>query len=159
VVNVAVDVTAARGAAEPQWKHSSTGCSSARLYASRGGCNCRAHSPSICCHRHRQRGEPKSAEGRPVDGMTWSNAQPAHTVLHGGLHLDGVTLTSVRFERAALSGVTFRGATLRDVSFRAWSRMYRTALRTVAFDEARMDKLTYAGLKGMGADLSNVTVG
>jgi hypothetical protein len=23
---------------------------------------------------------------------------------------------------------------------------------------ARMDKLTYAGLKGMGADLSNVTV-
>ncbi len=27
-----------------------------------------------------------------------------------------------------------------------------------AFDGARMDKLTYAGLKGMGADLSNVTV-
>lgn len=55
-------------------------------------------------------------------------------------------------------GVTFRGATLRDVSFRAWSRKYRTAIRTVAFDGARMDKLTYAGLKGMGADLSNVTV-
>ena len=25
-------------------------------------------------------------------------------------------------------------------------------------DGARMDKLTYAGLKGMGADLSNVTI-
>jgi uncharacterized protein YjbI with pentapeptide repeats len=75
-----------------------------------------------------------------------------------GLHLDGAVFTSVRFDRAALNGVTFRGATLRDVSFRAWSRKYRTAIRTVAFDGARMDKLTYAGLKGMGADLSNVTV-
>jgi ABC-type dipeptide/oligopeptide/nickel transport system ATPase subunit len=35
---------------------------------------------------------------------------------------------------------------------------YCTAIRTVAFDRARMDKLTYAGLKGLGADLSNVTV-
>jgi uncharacterized protein YjbI with pentapeptide repeats len=75
-----------------------------------------------------------------------------------GLNLDGATLTSVRLDRAAVSGVTLRGATLRDVSFRAWSRKYRTAIRTVAFDGARMDKLTYAGLKGMGADLSNVTV-
>jgi uncharacterized protein YjbI with pentapeptide repeats len=75
-----------------------------------------------------------------------------------GLHLDGAAFTSVRFDRGALSGVTFRGATLRDVSFRASSRKYRTAIRTVAFDGARMDKLTYAGLKGMGADLSNVTV-
>jgi uncharacterized protein YjbI with pentapeptide repeats len=75
-----------------------------------------------------------------------------------GLNLDGSALTSVRFDRAALSSVTLRGATLRDVSFRAWSRKYRTAIRTVAFDGARMDKLTYAGLKGMGADLSSVTV-
>ena len=75
-----------------------------------------------------------------------------------GLNLDGAVFTSVRFDRAALNGVTFRGATLRDVSFRAWSRKYRNAIRTVAFDGARMDKLTYAGLKGMGADLSNVTV-
>jgi hypothetical protein len=28
----------------------------------------------------------------------------------------------------------------------------------VDFDGARMDKLTYAGLKAMGADLSNATV-
>ena len=40
----------------------------------------------------------------------------------------------------------------------ALSRKYRNAIRTVNFDGARMDKLTYAGLKGLGADLSNVTV-
>jgi len=43
------------------------------------------------------------------------------------------------------------------VSFRGTRRWYRTAIHTVVFDGARMDKLTYAGLKGMGADLSNVT--
>jgi uncharacterized protein YjbI with pentapeptide repeats len=74
-----------------------------------------------------------------------------------GLHLDGSVFTSVKFDRAALDGVTFRGATLRDVSFRAWSKKYRTGVRTVDFDGARMDKLTYALLQGMGADLSNVT--
>lgn len=75
-----------------------------------------------------------------------------------GLNLDGSAFTSVRFDNAALAGATFRGATLRDVSFRAPNRKY---LRAVVFDGARMDKLTYAGLKGLkglGADLSNVTV-
>ena len=76
-----------------------------------------------------------------------------------GLHLDGAAFTSVKFDTAALNGVTFRGATLRDVSFRASSWKYRSAIRKVAFDGARMDKLTYALLKGLGADLANVTVG
>jgi hypothetical protein len=58
----------------------------------------------------------------------------------------------------ALNGVTFQGATLRDVSFRASNWKYRTGIRTVSFDGARMDKLTYTSLKGMGADRSNVTV-
>jgi hypothetical protein len=44
------------------------------------------------------------------------------------------------------------------VSFRATSRKYRASIRTVAFDGAWMDKLICAGLKGMGANLSNVTV-
>lgn len=76
-----------------------------------------------------------------------------------GLRLDGSTFTSVRFDTTALAGATFRGATLRDVSFRATSKKYRNALRTVAFDGARMDKLTYAMLKGLGVDVANVTVG
>ncbi|WP_279581361.1 pentapeptide repeat-containing protein [Fodinicola feengrottensis] len=70
-----------------------------------------------------------------------------------GVNLDGAVFTSVKFDKTAMTGVTFRGAMLRDVSFRYWSKKYRTV-----FDGARMDKLTYAGLKGMGADLSNVIV-
>jgi uncharacterized protein YjbI with pentapeptide repeats len=75
-----------------------------------------------------------------------------------GLNLDGSTLTSVKLDSAALDGLSFRGATLRDVSFRPSSWKFRNAIRKVDFDGARMDKLTYAGLKGLGADLSTVTV-
>jgi uncharacterized protein YjbI with pentapeptide repeats len=92
-----------------------------------------------------------------LEGCTFTGVDFSYSDLRG-LNLDGATFTSVRFDRAALEGVTFRGATLRDVSFRAWSKKYRTAIRTVNFDGARMDKLTYAGLKGLGADLSNVIV-
>jgi uncharacterized protein YjbI with pentapeptide repeats len=91
------------------------------------------------------------------EGCTFTGVDFSYSDLRG-LDLDGAAFTSVRFDRAALEGVTFRGATLRDVSFRAWSRKYRIAVRTVIFDGARMDKLTYAGLKGLGAGLSNVTV-
>lgn len=75
-----------------------------------------------------------------------------------GQQFDGAALTGVRFDRAAINGVSFRDARLLDVSFRATSRKYRNAIRTVDFAGARMDKLTYAGLSGMGADLTNVTV-
>lgn len=75
-----------------------------------------------------------------------------------GLNLDGATFTSVKFDRAGLEGVSMRGATLRDVSFRSWSGKYFKALRTVNFDGARMDKLTYAALKGFGVEPSNVIV-
>ena len=84
-----------------------------------------------------------------------------------GLHLlrparanfDGPTFIGVKFDRAALEGVSLRGATLRDVSFRGgWSKKYYHAMRTMNFDGARMDKLTYAALKGLGVDPSNVTV-
>ncbi|GAB7044256.1 MULTISPECIES: pentapeptide repeat-containing protein [Catenuloplanes] len=74
------------------------------------------------------------------------------------LSFDGAALTSVRFDRAGLEGASFRGAILRDVSFRAWSRKYRNALRTVDFTGARMDKLTYAGLKGYGLAPADVIV-
>jgi uncharacterized protein YjbI with pentapeptide repeats len=91
------------------------------------------------------------------EGCTFTGVDFSYSDLRG-LDLAGTTFTSVKFDRAALEGVTFRDATLRDVSFRAWSRKYRNAIRTVTFDGARMDKLTYAGLKALGADLSNVTV-
>lgn len=78
-----------------------------------------------------------------------------------GLCLDGQTFISVKFGEAALKDVSLRGATLKDVSFTPpWSltKAYYRAVKTVRFDEAKMDKLTYASLKGLGADLSNVTV-
>ena len=77
-----------------------------------------------------------------------------------GLCLDGQTFIGVKFGEAALKEVTFRGATLKDVSFTPpWSltKTYYRAIKTICFDGARMDKLTYAALKGYGANLDNVT--
>ena len=82
----------------------------------------------------------------------------------GGLCLDGLTFIGVKFDNTSLNEATFKGAILRNVSFLApftwstWSKKYYRALKTINFDGAMMDKLTYATLKGLGVDLSNVTV-
>ena len=81
-----------------------------------------------------------------------------------GLSLEGQTFIGVKFDMAALNEASFRGATFRNVSFVAaitwhtWSKKYYRAIKTICFDDARMDKLTYATLKGMEADLSKVTI-
>ncbi|MDR3574604.1 MAG: pentapeptide repeat-containing protein [Anaerolineaceae bacterium] len=78
-----------------------------------------------------------------------------------GLCLDGQTFIGVKFGEAALSEVTFKGATLKNVSFTPpWSltKKYYNAIKTIRFDGATMDKLTYLALKGLGAELSNITV-
>jgi uncharacterized protein YjbI with pentapeptide repeats len=78
-----------------------------------------------------------------------------------GLCLDGQTFISVKFGKAALTDVSFRGATLENVSFLpgfTWSKKYYRAIKTICFDGAMMDKLTYASLKGIEVDLSKVTV-
>lgn len=78
-----------------------------------------------------------------------------------GLCLDGQTFIGVKFGEAALKEVTFRGATLKNVSFTppfSLTKKYYRAIKTISFDGAMMDKLTYASLKGMGADLSKVTI-
>lgn len=79
-----------------------------------------------------------------------------------GIRFDGQTFIGVKFERSALNDVSFRGATLKNVSFRlpisVTNKSYRD-FKTVSFDGATMDKLTYAALKGLWvADLSKVTV-
>jgi uncharacterized protein YjbI with pentapeptide repeats len=79
-----------------------------------------------------------------------------------GMHFDGHTFVGVQFDKSALNDVSFAGATLRNVSFRlpfsVTNKSYR-AFKTVCFDGAMMDKLTYAGLKGLHVvDLSKVTV-
>ena len=78
-----------------------------------------------------------------------------------GLCLDGLAFIGVKFDRSSLNEVTFKGATLRNVSFRvafAVTNRNYLAFKTINFDGAMMDKLTYAALKGLGVDLSKVTV-
>ena len=81
-----------------------------------------------------------------------------------GLYLDGQTFIGVKFDLSAMNDVSFKGATLKNVSFisadtwHTWTKKYYRAIKTICFDDARMDKLTYAVLKGMEADLSKVTV-
>jgi uncharacterized protein YjbI with pentapeptide repeats len=78
-----------------------------------------------------------------------------------GLCLDGQTFVGVKFGEAALNEVTFKGATLNNVSFTppfSLTKKYYRAVKTICFDGATIDKLTYAALKGMGANLSKVTV-
>lgn len=79
-----------------------------------------------------------------------------------GMRFAGHTFIGVQFDKSALNDVSFTGATLRNVSFRlpfsVTNKSYR-AFKTVCFDGAIMDKLTYAGLKGLWVvDLSKVTV-
>jgi uncharacterized protein YjbI with pentapeptide repeats len=76
-----------------------------------------------------------------------------------GQRLDGQTFIGVTFGLPALKDVSFQGATLKNVSFRPvglWSM--KRAIQSIHFDGAMMDKLTYAALKGLGADVSQVTV-
>jgi uncharacterized protein YjbI with pentapeptide repeats len=78
-----------------------------------------------------------------------------------GLCLDGQTFIGVKFDMASLNEVTFKGATLKNVSFLAtssWTNKYFRAVKTICFDGATMDKLTYAVFRGYGADLSKVTI-
>ncbi|WP_068775053.1 pentapeptide repeat-containing protein [Paenibacillus sp. FJAT-26967] len=79
-----------------------------------------------------------------------------------GLSFEGQTFIGVKFNKSALNDVSFRGATLKNVSFRlpfsVTNKSY-LAFKTVCFDGATMDKLTYAALKGLWVvDLSKVTV-
>lgn len=79
-----------------------------------------------------------------------------------GFRFDGQTFIGVRFDKSALNDVSFRGATLKNVSFTlpfsVTNKSY-IAMKTISFDGATMDKLTYAALKGLQViDLSKVTV-
>jgi uncharacterized protein YjbI with pentapeptide repeats len=91
----------------------------------------------------------------------FNNVDFRYCDLHG-LCFDGMTFAGVKFDKSILNDVSFRGATLRNVSFTlpfsVTNKSYR-AMKTVCFDGATMDKLTYVALKGIGTiDLSKVTV-
>ncbi len=78
-----------------------------------------------------------------------------------GQCLDGLAFIGVKFDRSSLNEATFKGAILKNVSFTPiWSltNKYYRSIKTICFDGAMMDKLTFNALKGIGADLSKVTV-
>jgi uncharacterized protein YjbI with pentapeptide repeats len=75
-----------------------------------------------------------------------------HTSDLSGVRLENLTLEGTIFEKTALDGTSFKNSVLRNVSFR------NTKVRKAIFDGATMDKVTYAVLKGYGANLTNVTV-
>ncbi|MFC5649728.1 pentapeptide repeat-containing protein [Paenibacillus solisilvae] len=94
-------------------------------------------------------------EGCIFDGVIFKDSDLS------GLRLDGQTFIGVKFDKSAVNDVSFRGATLKNVSFQAFfslTNKYYRGIKTICFDGATMDKLTYAALKGMGAALSKVTV-
>ena len=64
---------------------------------------------------------------------------------------DYLTLNATVFSHSSLRDVTFRQAVLRHVTF-------RTNVKSILFEGAAMDQSTYTTLKGLGADLSGVTV-
>lgn len=77
-----------------------------------------------------------------------------------GVCFDGQTFVGVKFDRSALDDASFKGATLKNVvftlPFSVTNKSY-LAMKTICFDGATMDKLTYAALKGLGVvDLSTV---
>lgn len=94
------------------------------------------------------------------DGCSFHGVDFKYTDLTGQ-RFDGQTFNSVKFDKAALNDVSFRNATLKNVSFLSGftlSKKYYRAIQSICFDGATMDKLTFAALKGMEANLSKVTV-
>src|SRR5215831_842401 len=76
-----------------------------------------------------------------------------------GQQLDGQTFIGVKFDNF-MKDVSFQGATLKNVSF-SWPSLWvspKRAIKSINFDGAMMDKLTYAALKGIGADVSKVII-
>lgn len=68
-----------------------------------------------------------------------------------GVCFDNQTFNGTVFDYAGLYKTSFRNATFKNVSF-------KTDVKKAIFDGAKMDKPTYALLKGYKADLTNVTV-
>ncbi|MCM3629439.1 pentapeptide repeat-containing protein [Paenibacillus glycanilyticus] len=94
-------------------------------------------------------------EGCLFDGVDFRYADLS------GQSFDGQTFIGVKFDKSALTEASFKGATLKNVSFQpgfTLTKKYYRMLKTICFDGATMDKLTFAQLKGMEVDLSKVTV-
>ncbi|MBP1962697.1 pentapeptide repeat-containing protein [Paenibacillus aceris] len=68
-----------------------------------------------------------------------------------GACLDNLTFTGTTFHYTGLKGTSFRNAVFQSCSF-------KTDVKKTIFDGAKMDKGTYALLKGLKANLTHVTI-
>lgn len=94
------------------------------------------------------------------ENCTFRGVDFKHSDLRG-VNMEGQTFIDVKFDKAGLNETQFNRAVFKNVSFRpplALTNKYYKAIKTINFQGATMDKLTYAALKGMGADLSRVTL-
>lgn len=92
-------------------------------------------------------------ENCEFDGVDFSSSDMS------GLCLDRQLFINVNFDNACLKGVSFKNAALKNVSFRstfALTNRYYKTLKSIDFEGAMMDKLTYAALRGAGIELPNV---
>jgi uncharacterized protein YjbI with pentapeptide repeats len=90
-----------------------------------------------------------------LKGASFKDAILNHAVFKyselAGVIFDNQTFEGTSFDYSGLRGTSFRGAVFRNCSF-------KTEVKKAIFDGAKMDKLTYALLKGYKANLANVTI-
>lgn len=86
---------------------------------------------------------------------TFRNAKIENTKFNlcdlSGVSFEGLKIVGANFDYAGLKKSSFKNSVLINVSF-------KTDVKKTDFDGASMDKLTYAVLKGYGANLSNATI-
>jgi uncharacterized protein YjbI with pentapeptide repeats len=98
--------------------------------------------------------EDTSFVGISLKSVEFTNAKMVNTNFKyadlSDVNLEGLTLEGVNFTYADLHGTNMKNTILKDVIF-------KTDIKYVLFDGAKMDKITYALLKNNGAILANVT--
>jgi uncharacterized protein YjbI with pentapeptide repeats len=91
-----------------------------------------------------------SLRGTKFENATLNNAQFSYSEL-SGINFDNMQMEGTVFDYSNLKAASFKNATLNNVSF-------KTDVKRTIFDGAKMDKITYALLKGYKADLNNVKI-
>ncbi len=91
-----------------------------------------------------------SLKGAKFENASFNNAEFSYSEL-SGVSFENMELEGIIFDYAGLRGTSFKNATLNNISF-------KTNVKRTIFDGTKMDKITYALLKGYKADLSNVKI-
>ncbi len=91
-----------------------------------------------------------SLRGAKFEKASLNNAEIKYSEL-AGVNFDNMKFVGTIFDYSSLKGTSFKNAILENISF-------KTNVKRTIFDGAKMDKVTYALLKGYKADLNNVEI-